>query len=50
MPPWLYALVFISLVLMVGWVADRHHTRVRRGLGRPATARFRTTRRPHHDH
>ena len=39
MQPWLYALVFIALMMAIGWAVDRHNSRLRRTLiRRPATA------------
>ena len=45
--PWLYALVFIAMLLSVGWVVDRHASRIRRRPARPTAARLRETWQPH---
>lgn len=39
MPPWLYALAFIVLLLGVGWVVDWRLGRARLGLRRIAAIR-----------
>lgn len=32
--PWLYALMFIALMMAIAWAVDRHNSRTRRALAR----------------
>lgn len=40
MPPWLCALIFVGVLLALGWVVDRRNKRIRQGLVRLAARRL----------